>query len=160
MYLSPTCEEEIYKIIAKQKSNKAAGYDDISINVIKFVGNSLCKPLCELFNNSLKCGIFPDSLKMAKVTPIFKTGNKDSVCNYRPVSVLSTFSKLLERIFYNRLFNYVKKKNILNVSQYGFLEKRSTSLALIDLVHEISSSLDDNKLTAGVFIDLKRPLTP
>ena len=159
MFLSPTDKEEIYKTIMKQKSNKDTGYDDISINVVKFVADSLSNPLCEIFNNSLKSGIFPNSLKIAKVIPIFKSGDKETVCNYRPVSVLSTFSKLLERIFYNRLYEYVNKRNILNDSQYGFLEKKSISMALIDLVNEILSSLDDNKFTAGVFIDLKKPST-
>ena len=83
------------------KINKSPGYDDISFNVLKKCFSSLCEPLKYLFNLSIEKGIFPDDLKIAKVTPIYKTDDKSNLSNYRPISVLSCFLKILERIMYN-----------------------------------------------------------
>ena len=80
------------------KINKSPGYDDISFNVLKKCFSSLCEPLKYLFNLSIEKGIFPDDLKIAKVTPIYKTDDKSNLSNYRPISVLSCFSKILECI--------------------------------------------------------------
>ena len=156
MFLRETDENEIVNVIMKQKSNKACGYDDISIDVVKYTADILCKPLSFIFNSSLVKGIFPDSLKIAKVIPIYKGGEKDFFLNYRPISVLCIFSKLLETVFYDRLVNYINFNNILTESQYGFRNKRSTNYALIDLVEEVRHTLDENKTTAGVFLDLRK----
>ena len=156
MFLRDTDDKEIYNVIMKQKSNKASGYDDISIDVVKHTADVLSKPLAFIFNTSLANGIFPDSLKIAKVIPIHKNGDKGCFCNYRPISVLCTFSKLLETVFHSRLVNYVNFNNILNESQYGFRDKRSTNFALLDLIEEVRQSLEENKATAGIFLDLRK----
>ena len=156
MFLHPTCPNEVNKLIMKEKTNKAAGFDDISINVVKAVADTISVPLSYIFNTSLKTGIFPDALKVAKITPIYKTGDKTLLNNYRPISVLSVFSKILEKIFYTRLIKHLNSYKILNESQYGFRQNRSTAMALIDLVDHITSALDENKYTLGVFIDLKK----
>lgn len=130
MFLHETDENEIFNVIMKQKSNKASGYDDISIEVVKYTADILCEPLSFMFNTSIEKGIFPECLKIAKVIPIYKSGEKDIFSNYRPISVLCTFSKLLETVFYNRLVNYINSNNILTESQYGFRDKQSTTFAL------------------------------
>ena len=86
------------------KSSKSLGYDNISYNVIKKCFDSLCEPLKYLFNLSIENGVFPDDLKVVRITPI---------SNYRPISVLLCFSKILERIMYNRLYKYLIENNIL-----------------------------------------------
>ena len=116
MYLRETDENEIVNVIMKQKSNKACGYDDISIDVVKYTADILCTPLSFIFNSSLVKGIFPDSLKIAKVIPIYKGKEKDIFSNYQPISVLCTFSKLLETVFYDRLVNYINFNNIITES--------------------------------------------
>ena len=151
MFLHETDEDEIFNVIMKQKSNKATGFDDISVDVVKYTADILCKPLSIIFNTSLAKGIFPDNLKIAKVIPIYKSGEKDSFSNYRPISVLCTFSKLLEPLFYNRLMSYIDSNNILTESQYGFRDNRSTNLALIDLVEEVRHLLDSNKFSTKKF---------
>ena len=88
------------------KINKSPGYDDISSNVLKKCFSSLCEPLKCLFNLSLEKGNFCDDLKIAKVTPIYKADKKSDLSNYRPISALSCFSKILVRIMYNRLYQY------------------------------------------------------
>ena len=91
----------------KYKTNKSSGYDDISFNVIRNCFGALLKPLIHIFNLSVEKGIFPDDLKIARVIPIFKAGDESEIGNYRPISVLSCFSKILERIMYNRIFRYL-----------------------------------------------------
>ena len=105
------------------KINKSTGIDDISYNVVSKCFGDLGTPLKHIFDSSFENGIFPDSLKIARVTPLYKSGDSRRFSNYRPVSVLSCFSKMFERIIYTRLFNYLLKKKsfILNnlVSKQG-----------------------------------------
>ena len=95
-------------------------------------------------------------MKIAKIIPLFKTGDDSEFTNYRPVSLLPQFSKILEKNFNNRLDNFIESCNILSDSQYGFRSNRSTALALIDLVENLTKELDNKKITVGVFIDLKK----
>ena len=95
------------------KINKSTGIDDISYNVVSKCFGDLGTPLKHIFDSSFENGIFPDSLKIARVTPLYKSGDSCSFSNYRPVSVLSCFSKMFERIIYTRLFNYLLKKEML-----------------------------------------------
>ena len=102
------------------KINKNPCYDDISFSVLKKCFSSLCEPLKYLFNLSVKKDIFPDDLKIAKVTPIYKAGDKSDLSNYRSISVLSCFSKILERIIYNNLYQYLTENKVLCPKQFGF----------------------------------------
>ena len=95
-------------------------------------------------------------MKRAKVIPLYKTGNKHQFTNYRPVSLLSQFSKILEKPFHNRLHKFIDKHKLLTESQYGFRSNRATSLALIDSVEEITNSIDLKQYTVGIFIDLQK----
>ena len=101
------------------KINKSPGYDDISFNVLKKCFSGLCEPLKYLFNLPIEKGIFPDDLKIAKVTPIYKADDKSNLSNYRPTSVLSCFSKILERIMYNSLYQYLTENKILYLKQFS-----------------------------------------
>ena len=107
-------------------------------------------------NLSLKSGIFPDGMKVAKVIPLFKSGDDELFNNYRPVSLLLQFSKILEKAFKKRLDSFINKYNLLSNSQYRFRNNRSTALAPIDLIENIKSAIDERKVTIGVFIDLKK----
>ena len=148
--------KELLVAFSSLKSNKSAGYDDISVDVVKKVFNLIQSPLLYIFNLSLKHGVFPEKLKIARVTPVFKTGEKSTVSNYRPISILPCFSKLLERIMYNRLYVYLQKNNILHEKQFGFQSNHSTDHAISQLISEILHSFDENKFTLGVFIDLSK----
>ena len=101
-------------------------------------------------------GIFPNCLKLAIVTPIFKSDDNKKFKNYRPISVLSCFSKVLERLMYNRLINYIDKNGILSKHQYGFRKNRSTEFAIIELIDKITKGIDEGKYTLGVFLDLSK----
>ena len=101
-------------------------------------------------------GIFPDELKIARVTPIYKTGDKNDFGNYRPISVLPCFSKMLERIMYKRLYNHLSQNHMLYPKQFGFQKSHSTEHAIIQLTDQINSSFEKNNFKLGVFIDLSK----
>ena len=95
-------------------------------------------------------------MKIAKVIPMFKSGTKTEVTNYRPISLLPQFSKILEKLFLTRINSFLWANNILSSSQYGFRTKLSTSLAVMELIEEITNATDNKKHAIGVFIDLKK----
>ena len=95
-------------------------------------------------------------MKIAKVIPLYKSGNKHHFTNYRPVSLLPQFSKILEKLFNNRLDNFIDKHKLLTDNQYGFRANRSTSMALLESVEEITNSMDKKQQSIGIFLDLKK----
>ena len=95
-------------------------------------------------------------MKIAKIVPLFKAGDKELFSNYRPVSILPQLSKILERLFYVRLNKFIESNNRLSENQYGFRNNRSTAHAITELVENITDSIDAKKSTIGVFIDLKK----
>ena len=113
-----------------------------------------------MFNLSIKKGVSPDNLKIARVTPIYKGEGSSDVSNYRPISVLPSFSKILEQITYTKYLNtdnkYLIENDILYSKQFGFQNSRSTDHALVQLVDQIIESFENNKYTLGVFIDLSK----
>ena len=126
------------------------------MKVIKSIISYISVPLSKSFNSSLIAGIFPDSLKYAKVIPAFKWDDKSVVNNYRPISVLPIFSKVFEKLMYNRLFLFVDKLNILFDNQYGFRKQHSTYMALINIIDQISQGIDDGKFTISILLDLSK----
>ena len=103
-----------------------SGYDNLTVFAIKESTDLIVNILTHLVNLSMASGIFPDPLKLARVVPIFKSGDARTITNYRPVSVLPIFSKVFERLVYNRLLNYVETCGILSENQYGFRKNHST----------------------------------
>lgn len=105
-FLFPVSADEVYSAILNLK-NTSSGRDNISAYHLKLVASSVWEPLCNLINLVFKSGIFPESLKKAKLIPVFKKGNKSQVSNYRPISILSSISKLIEKLFLTRLHKYL-----------------------------------------------------
>ena len=129
----PLSMNELKDAFFSLKINKSSGVDDVSFSIIKKCFGVLCEPLTYLFQLSLEKGVFPD----AKVTPIYKAGDNSDISNYRPTSVLPCFSKILERLMYNRLYKYLKENNILYEKQFGFQSGYSINDAIIELVDKI-----------------------
>lgn len=148
--------EELRKACSSLKSNKSPGIDEIGVNIVKQVYDIIEPTLHYIFELSLKSGVFPDQLKIAKITPIYKSGEQTCVENYRPISVLPCFSKILEKIMYDRVFSYLSENEILYKKQFGFQRHHSTDHAVMELVSEITNSFDNNNFTLGVFIDLSK----
>ena len=144
------------KIVNKLGTNKSPGHDGLKPDVVKKVAKEIAYPLMLIFNVSLSTGVVPDELKIAKVVPIYKKDNPELFGNYRPVSVLPCLSKILERIVYNRSYDFLCKNNILYQKQYGFRSNHSTYMAVLDFVNDISSAIDRGMKTIGIFMDLSK----
>ena len=110
--------------------------------------------MLHIFNLSIQTGIFPDEPKIASVTPLYKGGENWNLGNCRPISVLPCFSKIVERMIYNRLL--ITDNNILYKKQFGFQTGHPTEHAIIQLVDQINSNFERNQYTLGVFIDLSK----
>ena len=156
LFMSPTDSEEIIKICATFKSGTSCGYDGIKPDIVKYVINLISSPLVHIFNLSIITGIVPEQLKIAKVVPIYKSGEKNKCNNYRPISVLPAFSKILERIIHKRLYNFLDRYNLLHNSQFGFRNKYSSYMAVLEAYNKIVSNLDKGKHTLGLFLDLSK----
>ena len=156
MFLAPCTSVEINDIVKSLKNSKGVGLDGFSVQVIKKVIESISNQLVIIFNKSLEMGIFPDKLKLAKIMPVYKSDDRQLLNNYRPISVLPIFSKILEKIMYSRLENFIQKSNILCENQFGFREKHSTYMALLNIIDQISQQLDSKTLSLGIFIDLSK----
>jgi hypothetical protein len=124
------------------------------MSIIKQSINAISQPLTHIINLYITHGIVPDEMKIARVIPLFKAEDRDVFTNYRPVSILPSFSKFIERIIYNRFLEYFNKYNILSDKQYGFRKNHSTSLALVDLYDKISTAIDQKEIAVGIFLDL------
>ena len=156
MYLFNTTVAEILKIIKSLKNSNSLGYDDFPTRFIKLSASLIAPALEKIFNLSIRTGVYPDILKIAKVIPIFKKGTPTSINNYRPISVLSPINKIFEKILYARLIKYINKSKLLYKYQYGFRKNHSTEHALIELVDQIRLSIGERQMTCGIFIDLSK----
>ena len=131
-------------------------HDRIPTKLLKFCCAELSPILTDINNASLEEGVFPDALKIARVTPIHKAGDIKCRTNYRPISVLCALSKISERVVSTKLLEYLTSNAILHHNQYGFRLQRSTSMALLQLIDDISEAVDQGKFTVGIFIDLAK----
>ena len=117
---------------------------------------NIALPMAEIFNSMIRSGVFPDDLKIAKVIPLYKSGDSSLFTNYRPISLLPAFSKVFERLIYNRLHSFLEKYNILFTSQYGFRKQSSTEHATLELIDSVVNALNDKHYALAVFIDLSK----
>ena len=124
---SPTTPAEINNIILHSKSKKSTGFDNIDSYIVKQIAPQIVNQLANIFNKSFLTGIVPSKLKIAKVIPIYKTKYPALFSNYRPLSLLPVFSKVLERLMYNRLYNFLTEHNILSMNQFGFRKNSQCS---------------------------------
>ena len=153
---SPTTRTEIISITKALKNTFSSGYDNIPISVIKSVIECVADQLTEILNLCISKAVFPDNMKIAKVCPIHKSGETNDPSNYRPISILSSFSKIFEKIITIRLRSYVEKEQILSNCQFGFRKKHSTYMALLKLYDTISEAIEKNEYCVGIFVDLSK----
>ena len=152
--LDVTCEE--VKCVIHSLNNSSSGWDENPTFLVKKCVDSFIEPLTYLVNSSISEGIFPSELKLAKLVPIFKSGDPSLITNNRPISVLSLFSKVFEKVMYNHIISFMNKNDVLYDQQYGFKQKHSTQQAIIMIVDEIIKSLDAGDIVISVFLDLKK----
>jgi len=156
LLLGNTTPEHILKIISKFKPKPSCDIHGVSTKMIKFIGPEIAKPLAYIFNLSLRTGVFPQKLKQCRVIPIFKAGNRLDADNYRPISLLSSISKILEKIVAEKLLFHLTENDLLYTHQYGFIPKRSAEHNLLHIVNYVSAALNDGNYCVGVFLDLKK----
>ena len=144
------------KIIKSLMYSNAIGYDEIPTKVLKACTKTISSPLAYICNLSLESGIFPSHLKFYMVTPIFKKGKKTSMSNYRPISLLPSFSKIFEKVIHTRLYQHCIESNILSKQQYGFRINSSTEKATFNLLNTIYNALNNRIMEGGIFCDLKK----
>ena len=147
---------DIIEIIRSVKASKAAGIDDIPARLVKDGAEELVAPLTIMINRSLECGLFPTQEKCAKITPIYKSDSKSNLDNYRPISVLTIISKIVEKVVYLQRSSYLEVNKMLSENQYGFRQKRSTNHAVTRLVDDMRLSIDKGAVTGAVFLDLRK----
>ena len=139
--IAPTNPKEICDIINALDEHKSSGPCSIPTKMLKLVRNELSLSFSDICNTSFKEGIFPDKYKIAKVIPSHKKGHTNDVNNYRPISLLSTFSKIMEKLMAVRLNTYLEQQEIIYPNQFGFRSGYSTTHSLITITENIKKKL-------------------
>ena len=138
-----TTPKEIENIIRSLKSSNSCGYDEVPTKLLKSCSHFISSPLTYICNKTLFTGIFPDGLKYASIRPLFKKGNEKDMSSYRPISILTSFSKIFEKVMHTRLLQHLTDHNILVKEQYGFRTNLTTDNATYHLTTEILNALNN-----------------
>ena len=133
-------------------------YYNWHVYIYNYFKTLISNPLASIFNDCLFNGTFPTKFKIARVTPIHRKGKQNDVNNYRRISVLPIFSKLLEKCIYKRIIYFLDKHNILIKHKFGFRRGHSTATAILDLIHKINQAIDNKEYALTIFIDLTKAL--
>ena len=150
-----SCDEtEVKNLLTSLNPKKASGPNSIPTSILHLLANDICKPLSIIFNLSFNSGEYPDMLKIASAIPIFKKDSKLIVSNYRPISLLSNINKILEKLMFTRVYEFLEKHKCIYKLQFGFRSKHSTNHALINITETVRNALDSKKIAAGIFVDL------
>ena len=150
-------ETETLKAIDNLENKNSSGHDGISNKLLKLTKKELSKSLTLIINQIITTGIFPDSFKKSKITPLFKKGDQSLLLNYKPISLLPTISKVFERILFDQMYTYFNTNSLLAVQQYGFRKNHSTEYAAIKLVdHVFSKEMESGKIPCALYIDLSK----
>ena len=155
LFLEPTTELEVLSIITQMR-NSSAGHDALRPQLLKENGDSFVKPITHIVNLSLSQGVVPDALKIAQITPVYKAGDCSCINNYRPISVLTALSKILEKIVSKRVTSFLDKHSVISNNQFGFRRRHSCELPLVLATDYIRKALDEGHHVIGVFLDLQK----
>jgi hypothetical protein len=142
--------------IKNMVSKNSTDLDGISTKLLKAISYEIERPLAHIFSLSLASGTFPEALKSTRVIPIHKAGDTTNCDNYRPISLVNAFSKILEKIVSTKLTQHLEQNNLIYEHQYGFLKGKSTEHALLHITNRIGQALNENKYCVGIFLDLKK----
>ncbi len=153
IFFSEIESNEIDTIIHNLNPNKSS---DMSPRVLKLLRALISPTLATLLNNCMYSGIFPDILKIAKVIPLYKTGDRNDVTNYRPISLLPVVSKIFEKLLHKRLLSFLDKHNVIYHKQFGFRKRHSTVHALNTAITQVANGLNNNDVVFGVFLDFSK----
>lgn len=156
LFLTPVLSHDVNKIISSLKNKKSCGIDNVPVDLIKKCSSCLVEPLVYITNKAIELGKFPDSLKISSIIPVYKKGSRHDMENYRPISLLSIFSKIIEKIITEKISSFLELNNIFSTSQHGFRKEKSTETACIEYIQFINDCMDRNECTVTIFFDLTR----
>jgi hypothetical protein len=148
--------EFVKKELGSMDINKSTGMDGIPSRLLKAGSSEICRALTHIFNRTVVTGTIPSEWKTARVTPIFKDGDKSDAGNYRPISILPVVMKILERAIHNQVYGFLTENNILTPVQSGFRKLYSTLTTLIDVSDNIHNDVEEGRGTGMLFLDLKK----
>ena len=155
-FFEPVTTAEVRSEILSMSNNKSYGLYSCPTHLLKEVSDVISQPLASLFNMSVSQCSYPEKFKLAKIVPIFKSGDVEDPNNYRPISLLSNFNRIFEKLVYTRMISFINTHNLLYNAQYGFRKSHSTQHAILDIVNSIQSNMDKGHFSCGIFIDLKK----
>jgi len=155
-YFKPVIPEEVIKTIKSIKKKSSSGLDQVTPQILQKLPLNVVEVLAFLINCSFSEGVFPDELKTSVVIPIHKGGNDKSLASFRPISLLSTFSKVIETLAKIRFTQFLNKNNIISPSQFGFQSKISTTDAIYGLLEHVCEKVNDKSIAVVVYCDLAK----
>ena len=155
-FLNALTPYDVKKYISELNPQKATKLNFSPTKIIKLSTEIISPIISDIFNKCIKEAVFPNSLKSAEIRPIFKKGNKLLTSNYRPISILSPFSKIFEKHICTQLTNFMTKHNILHASQFGFRTNSSTEMAVSQIIEEITNKFQNGEYTCSIFLDLAK----
>jgi hypothetical protein len=154
--LGSTTPEQIIRIVEEFENKNCEDIFGVTTKMIKFIIYQIVHPLNHIFNLSLRLGVFPNLLRQCRVVPIFKSGDSLECDNYRPISIINTIAKILEKIVAKKLLLHLGQNNLLYPHQYGFLPNRSTEQCLVQIINYATKALNEGMYCIGVYLDLKK----
>jgi len=154
-FFSPITEHNVQSTILSLKNGRS-NLHSMPTKILKHVSHIISPVLTHIINKSFTTGTFPNTLKVARVTPIPKQGDPTNIGNYRPISCLPTISKVFEKLAHKQLYNYLEQHNILFSNQFGFRRQRSTTQAIVSHLQYLYSHLDSNKYCISIFLDFRK----
>ena len=155
-HFTPVDENTISRFISNLKNKSSFGHDNISNILLKKSKEVLIQPLTLLINQTLSTGIFPNELKISRVKPLYKNGEVSQICNYRPISLLPSLSKIFEYVIFHQLFSYMENNKLLSCEQFGFRSGHSTELAALRLIDHLIKQMDQHFVPINIYIDLSK----
>ena len=138
----------VFSLLSKLCKSKATGLDMISARLLRECADLIADPMCSIFNQSIRSGIFPQEWKCAKVIPLFKEGNHSDLNNYRPISIVPIVAKVFERIIYDQVYGYLTENNLISSQQSGFRSLHSTVTALLEATNDWAFNIDKGSVNA------------
>ena len=156
IFLGPISHSEITKIVCDLNPGNSAGIDGSSSKIVKEILSAIILPLQHIINLSFKTGVFPSAFKEARIVPLHKGDSPENPSNYRPISILSAFSKILEKAIYKRFYDFLKSSNFFTNSQFGFRSGHNTEHAIVALIQYIHECLDRGEIPATIYLDFKK----
>ena len=156
MYMEPTSNHEVETIIASLDKRKSSGHDNIPIILLHALGPTLSPTITHFFNFAIDTGLYPNHLKIAQVTPVYKSGDKTDMNNYRPISVASCIGTVFEKLLKSRISDFLESTKFFSSCQFGFRPDFDTSQAILHVTHQYFKALENKKIGCSIFMDLRK----